>query len=94
MFKKHRAPRAEGGQRSPDGARHDGKLSLTGMCCSGQVQRVERMVLQQPGVVDAWVTWEVAEVSFDPAVTSLERLARAIERSFPRVGVVQDDPSA
>ena len=56
-------------------------LDVKGMSCQGCVNSVTRVLKSTPGVQDVSVTLDPgrAQVSFDPARTSVERLRSAIE---------------
>lgn len=56
-------------------------LKIAGMTCQGCVASVTRILKAQPGVKDAQVSLEQAEavLEFDPAMTDIEHLRKAIE---------------
>ncbi len=58
-------------------------LRVDGMDCGGCVKAVEKAVKSMPGVADAKADLQGASatVSFDPAITSAEEIARTITRA-------------
>ena len=68
-------------------------LPITGMTCANCVATVERTLLKTEGVEEASVNYasERASVRFDPAVTSVEEMAAAVERAGYGVVLAGED---
>src|SRR5450432_2333360 len=69
------------GAAAPQSARRDSiRIPVTGMTCAACQSRVQSALARQPGVDDASVNlmMESAAVTFDPAITTPDKIVRAI----------------
>lgn len=78
------------------GATREVSIPITGMTCASCVRRVEKAISKAPGVESVAVNLatERATVAYDPAETSLDQIARAVEGAGYGVAELPPEPIA